>query len=179
MIEHRQYQADLMDRTRTAMSLGCRAPLIVAPTGSGKGTLAAMMLAEAARRGIPSWFVNHRRELIRQSSAKLREVGLEHGIVAAGQPEHPERLVQVCAVQTLSRRMKRLLRPRMIVWDEVHHLPAKSWAAIYRAVPGAYHIGLSASPQRLDGAGLREFFSEMIIGPSVAELIAQGYLAPF
>jgi superfamily II DNA or RNA helicase len=175
----RDYQSDIIARTRAAMRAGCRTPLIVAPTGSGKRVLAIFMLDEAAKRGIPSWFINHRRELIRQSSTAMTEMGVKHGIVSAGFEYSPSPLIQVCAVQTLARRLAKLRPPKLIVWDEVHHLPAQSWAAIYRAVPDAYHIGLSASPQRLDGAGLRDFFSEMIVGPSVKELIAQGYLAPY
>lgn len=175
----RDYQSDIIERARTAMRNGCRAPLIVAPTGSGKRVLAVFMLDEAAKRGMTCWFINHRRELIKQSSDALGQMGVAHGIVSAGFARNPSRLIQVCAVQTLARRLATIRQPKLIVWDEVHHLPAKSWAAIYRAVPDAYHIGLSASPQRLDGAGLREFFSEMIVGPSVKELIAQGYLAPY
>ena len=43
----------------------------------------------------------------------------------------------------------------------------------------AYHIGLTATPIRLDGKGLDKFFSNMITGPSVAELIGTGALAPY
>jgi superfamily II DNA or RNA helicase len=40
-------------------------------------------------------------------------------------------------------------------------------------------VGLSASPCRLDGRGLGEYFGALVQGPSIRELIAQGYLSPF
>lgn len=60
-----------------------------------------------------------------------------------------------------------------------HHLAAGTWAKIYAQYPDAIHIGLSATPERLDGAGLSPFFQEMVHGPSVRELIDAGHLSPF
>ena len=69
--------------------------------------------------------------------------------------------------------------PKLIVWDECHHLAAGSWRAIFEAFPTAFHIGLTATPERLDGKGLGTFFKEMIHGPSVQQLIQDGYLSPY
>lgn len=60
-----------------------------------------------------------------------------------------------------------------------HHLPSKSWSDIAAALPGAVHIGLTATPSRLDGRGLRPFFDALLCGPSTADLIAAGYLSPY
>ena len=43
----------------------------------------------------------------------------------------------------------------------------------------AYWVGLSATPERLDGAGLDDAFSTMVRGPSVRELIDGGHLADY
>ena len=40
-------------------------------------------------------------------------------------------------------------------------------------------LGVTATPERLDGRGLGEAFDTMVVGPSVRELIEGGYLAPF
>ena len=44
--------------------------------------------------------------------------------------------------------------------------------------PRAKVLGLTATPQRLDGRGLGEMFTDMVLGPSVSELTAMGFLVP-
>lgn len=47
------------------------------------------------------------------------------------------------------------------------------------AYQDSFIVGLTATPQRLDGRGLDDHFDVMIQGPPVAELIARGFLSPF
>ena len=44
---------------------------------------------------------------------------------------------------------------------------------------GARHVGLSATPWRLDGGGLDAYFDELVLGPSTADLIEIGALSDF
>jgi superfamily II DNA or RNA helicase len=60
-----------------------------------------------------------------------------------------------------------------------HHLPAKSWSDVIAKIGRCYMVGLSASPIRLDGRGLAEHFGAMVKGPSIRDLIDQGYLSRF
>jgi superfamily II DNA or RNA helicase len=46
-------------------------------------------------------------------------------------------------------------------------------------LPERAFLGVTATPLRLDGQGLRDLFDTLVVGPSVAELIVQGWLAPF
>lgn len=175
----RPYQTDIISRTRQLMAKGCRSILIQAPTGSGKTLLTAHMLHTAASKGMRSIFVVHRRELIKQSTQAFALEGLKHGIIAAGFLEDKRHLVQIASVQTIARRALRYAQPRLIVWDEVHHVASRSWAELFGSFRDAFHIGLTATPERLDGQGLGTFFKEMIHGPSVQSLIEQGYLSPY
>lgn len=175
----RSYQTDMINQARSLLSYGKRSLLLQAPTGSGKTALCAHMLGTAAARGQQSWFVVHRRELIRQSARTFHAVGIPHGIVAAGFPGDALQPVQICSVQTLAQRHQRMRRPRLIVWDECHHVAAASWSRIHEAYRDAIHIGLSATPQRLDGTGLAAWFRDLVAGPSVEWLISQGFLAPY
>jgi superfamily II DNA or RNA helicase len=161
------------------MKEGCRSILYQGATGSGKTALTAHMLHTAAGRGMRSWFVVHRKELIDQSARAFKLEGLKHGIIAAGYPEDRLSGVQIAGVQTLARRLARYPTPSLIVWDEAHHVAAKSWDSIFRRFAGVYHVGLTATPERLDGQGLGTFFKKLICGPTVAELTAQGYLSPY
>ena len=56
---------------------------------------------------------------------------------------------------------------------------AETWRAILARVPTAWVLGVTATPERLDGKGLREVFDVLVIGPTVKELIAGGWLSPF
>ncbi len=180
MIILRDYQIALVDQVRTAMRAGAKRILVQAPTGSGKTCLVAHMLSGAAARGKRAWFCVHRKELLDQSVSTFIEAADIHtGIIAAGCMKSPLAPVQVCSVPSLARRMGRILAPNLLVWDECHHIASKSWATIAQAFPHAIHIGLTATPVRLDGHGLKPFFDVLITGPSTADLIRQGHLSPY
>jgi DNA repair protein RadD len=179
MIQLRPYQLDGINQMRSLMRQGCKSILYTAPTGSGKTALTAHMLHTAASRGHRSLFICHRRELIHQSAEAFDKEGLKYGIISAGFTEDRKQVVQIASIQTFSQRYQSQISPRLIIWDECHHIASKSWSAIFAHFKGAYHIGLTATPQRLDGAGLYPTFQKLVVGPSVSDLISQGYLSPY
>lgn len=180
MLTLRPYQHALIAQCRAAMQQGSRRVLLQLPTGGGKTILIAQMLASAAARGKRAWFCVHRKELLDQSVATFIESADIHtGVVAASYPTSPLAPVQVCSVPSLSKRIGSLLPPDLVVWDECHHVASRSWSDIAAQFPAALHIGLTATPQRLDGQGLGAHFDTLIQGPSTAALTAQGYLSPY
>lgn len=175
----RDYQTKIIDTCRIKMLAGQRSILIQSPTGSGKTLLTAYMLKTAARKGMSSWFCVHRRELIKQSIRAFDKVGLNFGVIANGFMEDSRQLVQICSVQTLARRYRRFKKPKLVVWDETQHIAARSWDLLHASQSGAYHIGLTATPMRLDGTGLDKWYGDMILGPSVQWLIENNFLAKY
>lgn len=176
----RDYQVDIINRARALMQQGVRRILIVAPTGSGKTALTAHMLATAANKSMASYFMVHRRELIKQSVKTFDRVDVYHGVVAASFPEDPNPFVQIASIPTLVNRLDKMpRRPRLIIWDECHHIAAGTWAKIFKAFPDAYHIGLTATPQRLDGKGLGDYFDRIVLGPKVSWLIENKFLSAY
>lgn len=175
----RPYQTDIISRARDSMSAGSKSILICAPTGSGKTALTAHMLATAASKSKRSLFLVHRRELIKQSIHTFSDVGVKHGVISSGWFESDQEPIQIASVQSYARRMHRYPTPDLIIWDECHHLAAGSWASIYQSAPKAYHVGLTATPERLDGKGLGNWFNEIIQGPTTNALIREGYLSPY
>lgn len=175
----RPYQDDLIGGARKAIAGGAKRVLMVAPTGAGKTALASYMLSTAAQRGKSCWFNVHRRELIKQSSKTMDKVGVPHGVIAAGFPAARKQRVQIVGVQSVARRLDTVIAPQMIVWDECHHIASKTWTDIFDAYPDAIHIGLTATPCRLDGRGLGDWFNEIVEGPTVRWLIENGFLAKY
>lgn len=179
MLELRKYQLDLIEQARGLMKKGCKSIAIVSPCGSGKTALVAHMLKTASARGFRSIFVCHRRELIFQTIKAFDEEGIRYGVISAGFESQPAMPVQIASVQTLARRLNQYSEPRLIAFDECHHIAAASWSAISRRFPHTYRLGLTASPIRLDGKGLGDHFQALIEGPTVQQLISGGYLSPY
>lgn len=178
-INLRDYQSDIISRTRELMQSGKRTVLIESPTGSGKTLLTASMLKTASQKGMSSLFLCHRRELINQSHKAFNDLNIGHGVIGAGFPFSNRPLVQIGSIQTVKNRLHLIRKPNLIVFDECHHIAAGTWKKVYQAFPDAYIIGLTATPQRLDGKGLAEFFDDMVSGKSVQWLIDNEFLSKY
>ena len=169
----------MLDETRSLMASGVRSILIQSATGSGKTVLLAHMLKSAAQKGFSSWFCVHRTELIDQSIRTFAEMQIDYGVIAASYMAHEKPLIQICSVNTLINRHHKYKKPRLIVWDECQHLGASTWSKLFSYYPDAFHIGLSATPQRSDGKGFNDKFSSMVTGPTVEKLITDGWLSKY
>lgn len=147
--------------------------LIQCPTGGGK-TVLASFITRSHLENVPDGrvrFMCHRDFLVDQTSGTFTENGIDHSYIAAKRWQNDWTPVHVCMVQTVGNRLKKLTEPTLVIWDECHHIAARTWAKIMEAWPNATHVGLSATPVRLDGKGLDAFFDDMVLGPTVAELI--------
>lgn len=174
----RDYQRDMIDRARAALR-SHQAILLQAPTGAGKTALSASMIGTAWSRGIRSLFVCHRIELVKQTAATFEKVGIQHGFCAAGFPFQPHAGALICSVDTLKSRLEKIPHPGLVVWDEAHHTAAGGWRKVREHFGKAKHVGLTATPERLDGKGLDELFEELVLGPAVRWLIERGYLSDY
>lgn len=168
-----------MVKARARMRAGVRRLLMVGPTGCGKTVKAAYMQAGAVKKGFYTWFVVHRIEIVLRTSETFDAFGIDHGIVADGFPFQPDKLVQVCSIDTLVNLMAKLPAPHGIVFDEAHHTVAGNHSRVADAYPNAWHIGLTATPERLDGTGLAAYYDEMLLGPTTGGLMKAGWLSPY
>src|SRR5687768_11456062 len=116
----------------------------------------ARRIARMCTASLPS----HRDSLVDQSSSTWARHAMQHSLIAAGKWYNPYVASQVAMVNTLRNRLAAILAaaekdkrgpPKVCIWDEAHHISAATWAAIMDMLPDTIHIGLSATPQRLDG----------------------------
>jgi DNA repair protein RadD len=180
LLNLRPYQEKLLADTREAMRQGRKNVLDVLPTGGGKTVVAAALASLTRSKGKVTWFLCHRDFLLHQTSLTFDQMELGHGFIAAGRPQAMH-ATMVCSVDTLrARKMSLGVRPDVIVWDEAHHIQAESWKGIREwAGEKCHHIGLTATPQRLDGKGLGPPFEAMVLGPTTAQLMELGHLSRY
>jgi DNA repair protein RadD len=178
MLALRTYQQQLLDDISAQFRAGHRSVLGQMPTGAGKTAVAIVAAHKAALRGKRVLFQAHTRVLIDQTAARFADAGLEFGIIMAGRSSNGMP-VQIGSVQTLARRLDKIVPFDLIITDECHRAMSASYKAVFEAWPRAYNIGLSATPSRLDGRGLGDVYSALVCGPQVHELIEAGHLAPF
>src|ERR1019366_70354 len=138
----------------------------------------AYVTTHAAAKGTRVIVMAHRTEIVDQISTALDTMGVRHGRI---QPSHNMTgdSVQVGMIQTIARRLDHITPPELLILDESHHAVSKSYLNILAAWPSAKILGVTATPQRLDGRGLGSVFSAMVCGPTCADLIAEKWLAPY
>jgi DNA repair protein RadD len=176
VIQLRPYQETAVADIRAAFS-DHRRVLFCLPTGGGKTVIFSFIVHQISARNKSVYIIAHRIEIIRQISRALERQGVAHGIVS---PDHPQTQdpVQVCMIQTLNNRLAKMPRPDLLVIDESHHIVSDS----YRTITDAWNtlqLGVTATPERLDGKGLGDCFDTLVLGPSARTLIDAGSLCDF
>lgn len=197
----RPYQLDLDRKIRDAWATGARNVLATAPTGSGKTVTFSHILAGHVGAAC---VIAHRQELVEQISIALAREGVLHTIIApkpivrniialhreelGGCWYDPNSKVAVAGVKTLLSRGDRLTQwcQQVTLWvmDEGHHvLRRNGWGKAVELFPNARGLGVTATPERADGAGLGSHadgvFDALVEGPSMRSLIEAGYLTDY
>ena len=124
----------------------------------------------------------HRREIVMQTANKLMDAGIETGIIMANQAPMSWADVQVGSIDTLWARRNHQGFPeaQFLVVDEAHRSCSNRHMAViehYKA-QGAKLLGMTATPMRNDGRGLKSLYDVMVRCPDMPELIEMGYLCP-
>ena len=178
MRQLRPYQTQALDAVSAHWRNGARAVLLVAPTGSGKTTIGAEAVRRAVNRGKSCLWIAHRRELITQAYDRLCAEELPCGVIMANDKRADSfASVQICSIDTLTARGTRPPAD-LVIWDEAHHCAAETWRDLHKAYSTAWHLGLTATPERGDGSPLGDIFDQMVIGASVKQLTDDGHLVP-
>ncbi len=178
----RKYQQHWIKDVWRSWSSGKRRVLAQLATGGGKTICFAHIGNSFFKHELQVLVVAHRIELITQAAEKLEQiVGEPVGIIKAGILAHPERKIQVASIQTLARRELQQLPANigLLIFDEAHHATASSYRRLIEHYKNTPILGVTATPQRIDGQGFQDLFDDLVIGVPTAELMRQGYLSKF
>ena len=163
------------------------APLVVAPTGSGKTNMMAAVARWCYDHSIRVVILVPKRKIARNTIKTLHEFGVIAGMIMAGRPMTSD-IIQVATTGTIVNRLSVCKKPAIILIDEAHHSTMANTIGKITQFWPISRIGFSATPQRLDGVGLRAMFDKLIqeildvdrkteIKITQRWLVNQGYLA--
>lgn len=173
----REYQKKALEQTRAAFTNGAKSVCVQAPTGSGKTVLFSAIVRMASQKANRVWVIVPRNELLEQASSTLSKFKIPHGRIAAGSAESRAFNVHIVSKDTLIRRLDRIKNwPDLVIVDEAH-LALDRYLMFKKRIPGAHWIGVTATPERLDGRGLSEMYDVLILGPTIRWLAERGYLS--
>ncbi len=147
--------------------------------------------------------IAHRSELVSQMSLALAREGVRHRVIG------PAALGRACAALHMSELNRMYVDPnarnavagvdtlvrldpkdpwfaQVSLWvqDEAHHvLQDNKWGRACAMFPNAIGLGVTATPLRADGKGLGRhvdgLMDAMIVGPTMRDLIEQGFLTDY
>ena len=163
--------------------------LVVAATGTGKTVVAAFDFKRfyfSKNRQARLLFVAHRREILEQAAGTFRLVlrTPDFGELLVG-PHAAARFDHLfCSVDMLgSRRLWEKVGADFydfIIMDEVHHGPAAGYRAIFEQFNPRILLGLTATPERMDGASVATDFGNRFAAEiRLPEALEEKLLCPF
>ena len=156
-----------------------RTVVLQASCGFGKTHVLSAAVAGAYERGKTVIFGVHRKELIAQTAATFDKFGFPYSYIASNR-KTTRASIYIASIPTLRNRLGEYPADFLLI-DEAHLSMAEGWQKVinhYRDA-GSYILGCTASPQRLDGKGLRSNFGYMVQAPPMRESIDDGSLCGY
>lgn len=151
------------------------------PTGGGK----TVVFSEIARRYIEArqgnaMILTHRKELVKQTSATLSNLGVPNKTVGKGKLIiESEGQCFIAMVETLRNRIKEkkvdVSAIGLLIIDEAHH---NAFRKLFRHFANAFVIGVTATPFSSDiSKPMNRYYQSIILGEDISSLINRGFLA--
>lgn len=174
-------QAEFVSNIRQALRSGYKSILGVASPAFGKTVVAGHIISEAqAKSNATAWFLVHRKNLLRQTSKSFWGAHIEHGLITSG--KRSSRLpVQIGTIGSVYSRMDSLKPPTILFVDEAHLAKGNMFETVIQWCKdaGSIVIGLTGTPERLDGKSLGDVFEILVEARSTQWLINQGRLSTY
>lgn len=180
----RDYQEEIVEAHLRAMDQGVQSTLTGLFTGAGK----TVVFTETANRTAGRTLIlAPLRELVWQGVDKVRDIcgfdpALEMAEYRAQEDEWWSPKVIVGCKQTLIRgRYKKFEDIRLVIVDEAHLQYSPACLEMFRwfQARGAMIAGFTATPFRMDGTAMRDFYELEICNKDIQWAIDNGWSAPY
>jgi len=185
------YQKEILEKLKAERKLyGRYKNLVVAATGTGKTVIAAFdyrdFMLENMKGKHNLLFIAHREEILKQSRATFRAILKDSNFgdmyVGGHIPEKIDHLFM--SIQSFnSSRFYEKTTPDFydfIIVDEFHHAEAPSYKKLLEYYKPQILLGLTATPERMDGKDVLEHFDGRIAAElRLTEAIDRKLLCPF
>lgn len=196
----RPYQETMVQETKNHWGNNRQNVIGQLSTGGGKSVILSSIVSGHDGACI---IIAHRTELVSQLSLTLARFGIRHNIIAPKStikeiisihcieynysfhnPRAPVYLASVDTLLRLDQSTPWFKHISLVIIDEAHHvLKENKWGRACQLFPHARGFFPTATPIRADGKGLgRQYdgiMDELVIGPSMRELITEGFLSEY
>ncbi len=178
MKELREYQKQIVDKViQSEKDL-----LICLPTGSGKTFIAWAVIQALNAKGVTVVFVVPRLELIDQAKNEFGDVD----VIWSDKTSLTGKKCIVASKDSLRTQSKKVPENVVLIFDEAH-ISLEQTFNLVELIKPARVLGLTATPERMDGKALLKgtdslhkfgVFDELLQEETVSSLIKKGYLCP-
>ena len=160
-----------------AREKGIQRQLVALPTGVGK-TVLACHVAKAIEGS--TLFLCHRQELVEQTARTMSAVDPERQQGRIEQGVHRVGDFTIAMLPTVHRRLDRIAPDAFdcVIVDEAHHAASRTWRETLDHFKPSLRLGLTATPERLDGLALSNLFDEIVYSMNLADAVKEQYLVP-
>lgn len=190
-IQPYSYQQEILDELEAERKVrGYNHNLVVAATGTGKTVISALDYKRFCKQnpGSPCrlLFVAHREEILKQSlytfRAVLKDANFGDMFVGNYRPSEIDHLfmsIQTFNSQSFTQKTTEDFYDYIIV-DEFHHAAAPSYQKLLAYYKPKILLGLTATPERMDGRSILPYFHDRIAAEiRLPEAIDRKLLCPF
>lgn len=184
-----RFQLEILEKLEVERTVHGRFKnLLVAATGTGKTVISAFDYRRFKKENASArlLFLAHREEILKQSCASYRGILKDNNFgelwVGGMVPSSNEYLF--ASVQTMNNRLDDLNLAAdyfdFIVIDECHHLTANTYRKVLNYFKPKVLLGLTATPERMDGGDIQEDFHNRIAAEiRLPEALNRKLLCPF
>lgn len=170
----RAYQQDAVQAAWDAWLGGERAALIVMASGLGKRVVSARLARKwwtevtGPRRRGRILFMMHMREGLVQAREEFedtfRGLGISTGLLTGWEAENLDADVLFATFQRMGNALMGMDPHRfgLLIVDEAHHGQAPTYRQVIEYFQSRLRIGLTATPERMDGLDIRDLFGESV-----------------
>jgi superfamily II DNA or RNA helicase/HKD family nuclease len=176
-------QTELLEKLKLTREFGNKKGLVVAATGTGKTYLAAMDILQMNPGSF--LFIAHREELIHNAYnvfSKILPYDIsEYGFLTGSEKTYNKKFM-FSTIQSLYKNTEYFSKNSFdyIIIDEFHHSKAATYESVLNYFEPDFLLGLTATPERMDGKDILELCDYNLIGEmGLREALEYDLLSPF